>query len=462
LTVVFVCSYTRILAPPERSTIFKTTMKIFYAMFFLLAPVGLFAYLDPGTGSLLLYALVGVAASLIFALRNLWYRVRELFFAGRLRGKESNEAAEIVFHSEGGRYWQVFEPILAALETRGIDSVYVTPDPKDPAIAWARERSHLRAINPGNELMTIAWMNRLKARLVVSTTPNLDVYMWKRSPRAGRYLHLFHAPTTVEFYEKYALCFYDDILTVGPFQEKAIAELDRKRGLPAKRLYPVGLTYYDFMLRELRSLEAEGPAGGGEAATAERSGKGSILYAPSWGSRSSLVLFGRDLVGQLLSCGYRVVLRPHPQSALSDREILSGILGAFGPNPLFSVDRNLTAIRAMSDSDFMVTDFSGVMFDYAYLFGKPIILAALETPVTGGYEAEDVDGPLWDVESARRLSRPLPDDLGELPALVEEIMRDRERLMAGNLRFRDETVMNFGRAGEAVADCLENLLGGQG
>ena len=35
-------------------------LKYFYCLFFLLVPVYAFAYLDPGTGSLLLYAVIGM------------------------------------------------------------------------------------------------------------------------------------------------------------------------------------------------------------------------------------------------------------------------------------------------------------------------------------------------------------------------------------------------------------------
>lgn len=429
-------------------------MKLFYLAFFLFIPVQVFAYLDPGTGSLLLYALVGILTSFLFLLRNCTYRIREIFFARKAMQSGKTRTADIVFHSEGTRYWPVFEPILSAMDLRGISCVYVTPDTADPAIEWARIHPKVTIVNPGNELMTIAWMNHVRAGVVVSTTPNLDVYMWKRSPGVDRYIHIFHAPTTVEFYEKYALCFYDEILTVGSFQEKSINDLDERRHLPRKKFFPAGLTYYDYMIRELAELRE--PSGD----TTVQPGKASILYAPSWGNRSSLVLFGFDLIRRLLVEGYHVVLRPHPQSFISDTDVIDEISRSFCVDPLFSLDRNLTGIQAMADSDFMVTDFSGVLFDYAYLFGKPVILAVPPEPVIGGYEAEDVTGPLWDVISAQQLSRPLPENLDELPALLEDILRNSDAVRNKNLQFRDETVQNFGCAGAAVADYLVATSGG--
>lgn len=424
-------------------------MRLFYIVFFLLAPTRIFAYLDPGTGSLLLYAIVGVAASIVFTLKNLWYRVQELFFARKAGTASAMSVPDILLHSEGGRYWQVFAPIAEALEARAVPFAYVTPDPLDPAIEWANGKRYASVIRPGNEMLTISWMNRVRSKLVVSTTPNLDVFMWKRSKNAGKYVHVFHSPTTVEFYEKYALCYYDDIITVGHFQERAILELDGKRGLPRKELFCAGLSYYDVMVEELKSAEG--------ARVSDADAVPCVLYAPSWGSRSSLSSRGREIIETLLESKYRVIFRPHPQSAISDVDALASIYERFSGAAQFSVDGNRSGIQSMREADLMITDFSGILFDFAFLFNKPILLAESSVSV-GGYEAEDLDGPLWDVESARTLSRPVPERVAELPSIIESCLSD-PLVSDGIASFRKENITNFGTAGPAIADRLITLLG---
>ena len=90
-------------------------LKYFYCLFFLLVPVYAFAYLDPGTGSLLLYAVIGIASSVIFALRNLWYRILELVFSGKGKNAARKDLPDIVFHSEGKKYWHIFQSVIEAL-----------------------------------------------------------------------------------------------------------------------------------------------------------------------------------------------------------------------------------------------------------------------------------------------------------------------------------------------------------
>jgi len=41
--------------------------------------MNIFAYLDPGTGSLILQALVGIGAGVAFFVANYWHRIRSFF-----------------------------------------------------------------------------------------------------------------------------------------------------------------------------------------------------------------------------------------------------------------------------------------------------------------------------------------------------------------------------------------------
>ena len=141
-----------------------------------------FLYLDPGTGSLLLYAVVGITTTVLFALRGFWYSLRSRIFVGKRNAVK--EIPNLVFHSEGKRYWQVFQPVLKALDEYGIKYGFVTPDKNDPVFTAGLR--NVVPICPGKDLMAISYMNSIKAKIVVSTTPQLDVYMLKRSKKVGQ------------------------------------------------------------------------------------------------------------------------------------------------------------------------------------------------------------------------------------------------------------------------------------
>ncbi len=408
--------------------------RAFYFGLFLLLASPAYAYLDPGTGSLLLYAIAGIAATLLFAIRNLWYTLKgKVLLFGAV--PVSAGLPDIVFHSEGGSYWQVFKPVIESLTREGADCAYVTPDPEDPGLSCGISR--LKAFRPGGNMATIAWMNAARAGMVVSTTPHLDVYMLKRSKRVKRYIHLFHAPTDIVFYEKYAFDWYDCLLTVGPFQEAGVRELERKRGTPVKELLPTGCTYFDYMLEEISAL----PPLGEEPA---------VLYAPAWGVRSSVLTHGSGIIDALVSRGMRVIFRPHPQFYVSHVELIRDIEKRLAGTELVEMDRNRTGISSMARSDLMITDLSGVLFDYACLFSRPILLANSNAD-PGGQEGEDMSGDLWDVTASRELAYALVDGLSSLPDLVARARGSAGEYGQRAREFRDRAFYNFGKAGPAAA-----------
>ncbi len=405
-------------------------------LYLLLAAAPAHAYLDPGTGSLLLYALVGIATTLLFALRNLWYGLKGRALLSR-SVSISSALPDVVFHSEGGKYWQVFQPVIAALEREGVACAYVTPDAADPALAW--KGRGFTAVHPGRELMTIAHMNAARTALVVSSTPNLDVYMLKRSRQVRHYTHLFHAPTDVAFYEKFAFDWYDSLLTVGPFQERSVRELERRRGLPAKRLFETGCTYYDYMLQERR----DDGHGDGHPFT--------VLYAPAWGGRSSILKYGTAILDALAEAGVRTIFRPHPQFYVSHVQIIRDIERRFAGSSTVEIDTNRTGTASMRRSDVMISDLSGVLFDYAFLFERPIILANADSDV-GGQEAEDLSGEIWDVAMSKRLARCLAEEeIAAVARVAAEAGAAGEETRSRIRQLRDKELFNFGSAGAAAA-----------
>ena len=421
-------------------------LKYFYCLFFLLVPVYAFAYLDPGTGSLLLYAVIGIASSVIFALRNLWYRILELVFSGKGKNAARKDLPDIVFHSEGKKYWHIFQPVVEALLKRNVPCAYISPDKSDPGLTFMTDDKNYQPINPGKELAAISYLNMIKTKLVVSTTPGLDVYMWKRSKNVKRYAHLFHAPTGVDFYEKYALSFYDDVFSVGPFTQKAQDFLDDYRNLPRKKFYPTGCTYYDYLVNEAAEKKK----------TIKPDGN-TILYAPSWGKRSSVTKYKTEIISELIKTGMKVIFRPHPQSFISDKSIIDDIKHKFSGHPQFHLDSNNTGIESMASADILVTDLSGVLFDFAYLYTRPIIIVNYKTGV-GGYEAEYIGDFGYDIEASLALAEKAGEDITKISEKIMFIMKNYDDVSDKIKSFREKNIYNFGFAGAAAAEHIINIL----
>jgi O-antigen/teichoic acid export membrane protein len=57
----------------------------------LLVSPGVFAYLDPTTGSMVISAIVGILASIALALKTYWYKVKGFFKRGQKQGRTQQE-----------------------------------------------------------------------------------------------------------------------------------------------------------------------------------------------------------------------------------------------------------------------------------------------------------------------------------------------------------------------------------
>ena len=400
-------------------------------------------YLDPGTGSLLLYAIVGITTTVLFALRGFWYSLRSKLFLGKKGAVK--EMPELVFQSEGGKYWQVFQPVLRALDKYDIKYGFVTSDKNDPVFTSGLK--NVVAVCPGKELMTLSYMNRIKAKIVVSTTPQLDVYMLKRSKHVGKYVHLFHAPADIGMYEMYAFDNYDTLLCTGPYQKEAIRSIEKARHEKAKELLNTGCTYYDYMLEELKKLPQKPDDGL------------TVLYAPAWGERSSVVKYGTEVIDRLADAGIRVIFRPHPQMYVSDKETIAAVEEKIKGNSLIELDRNRTAAASMARSHAMVTDISGVIFDYALLFEKPIFLVNAEYNL-GGYDVIDIDGGrVWDLDKSREITRIIkPEEIQNLASIVKSEMGNADTYRGKIRKIKTEEIYNYGHAGEVAAAQLVEML----
>ena len=400
-------------------------------------------YLDPGTGSLLLYAIVGITTTVLFALRGFWYSLRSKVFMGKKGAVK--ELPDLVFQSEGGKYWQVFQPVLKALDKYDIKYGFVTADKNDPVFGAGLK--NVVPVCPGKELMTLSYMNNIKAKVVVSTTPQLDVYMLRRSKHVQKYVHLFHAPADIGMYEMYAFDYYDTLLCTGGYQKEAIRSIEKNRHEKAKELLDTGCTYYDYMLEELKKL----PQKPDETLT--------VLYAPAWGERSSVVKYGTAVIDRLVEAGIRVIFRPHPQMYVSDKETILAVEEKIRGNSLIELDRGRTAAASMARSHAMVTDISGVIFDYAFLFERPIFLVNAEYNL-GGYDVIDIDGgKVWDLDKSREITRIItPEEVQNLASIVKSEVGNADAYRDKIRRIKTEEIYNFGHAGEAAAKQLVEML----
>jgi len=208
-------------------------------------------YIDPGTGSMLFAILIGIIGTLRYLLKN-WIVQLRFFINGGKKVDTNADKIPFVIFSDDKRYWNIFEPVCREFDERGIDIAYMTASPDDPVLDNHYEHVKAQFIGTGNK--AFSKMNFLNASIVLSTTPGLDVYQWKRSKDVQYYVHILHAATEVAGYRMFGIDYYDAVLLSGDYQERDIRNLEKIRNLPRKELVMAGIPYMDVMSARFASM----------------------------------------------------------------------------------------------------------------------------------------------------------------------------------------------------------------
>lgn len=326
-----------------------------------------YAYIDPGTGSALLYVVSGVVVSAYFGIRGVYHRLVELFF--RVRFKYQN--CEIAIHSEDPRYEITFLPIIEQLVQIGADITYFTMYERDNSFSALPLGVLHTSIPPG--MVGYAYLNNLKAIVLVTTTVQLDVMTFRRSKHIRHYTIVQHAIGESRYVRPFAYDYYDSICCCGPIFKENIEKMESIRKLPKKILHQTGIPHYESLIKYAKDAPKPGL-------------RPTVLISPSWGPLSMFETIGTDFIKKI-SENFDVIVRPHPQMKISQPELYKNILELSG----VVVDTSRTPSEAMSKAHIMLSDISGITQEFAFIYERPVLVVD-QSQCEGGLEGE-VLGP---------------------------------------------------------------------
>ena len=404
-------------------------------------------YIDPGTGSMLFTIIIGIASAGIFFLRALIIKLKFVVSGGKAIADEKNSGKkEVVIFTDSKRYWNVFKPICDEFEKRGKEVYYWTASPDDPALKEDYKHVKCEFIGEGNK--AFSRLNMMKAHICLSTTPGLDVYQWKRSKDVDYYVHIYHAVDEGLGYRMFGVDFYDAVLLTGEFQGENIRKLEKLRNLPAKETVVTGCTYMDGLKEKLDNLKKLDKTNDNKEKL--------ILLAPSWGPSSILNKYGEKIIDSLIATGYNIAVRPHPQMAISDPKLLESLKAKYPDSEKFSWNADNDNFDILSRSDVMITDFSGIIFDYCLVFDKPLIYADTSMDLAP-YDAAWIDEPLWRFEVLPKLGVQLSEDkFDNMKDIIDNLLTN-DKFKQGREEVKSQAWQCIGESAKLTVDYLENI-----
>lgn len=398
-------------------------------------------YIDPGTGSMLFSILIGAAATVFFLFRALLLKIK-FILSGKKDGSAQVDSSykPYVIYNEGNQYWNTFKPVVEEFEARKIPLEYLTSSKTDPVFDQKYNYVKAEFIGEGNS--AFAKLNMLSAGVVLMTTPGLQVYQLKRSKNVKHYSHVLHMPNDATTYRLFGLDFFDSVLLTGDYQATDLRYLEKKRGINKKELVTVGCPYLDVYKQNIAEIPAE------------ENHPFTVLVSPSWGDVGLLKKYGEKLLDPLSKTGWRIIVRPHPQSKKSEAEMLERLTARYKDNPNIVWDYERQNIFSLKKSDIMISDFSGIIFDYTFLCDKPVMYVNAGMDLRP-YDAYDLDGKeLWQYSVLRKFGTELKEEQFANIKEVIQSVSDSKELEEARHAAKAEAWMHEGEAGKNIADFM--------
>lgn len=357
----------------------------------------------------------------------------------------------LVFYAEGGGYYKYFQSVVEWLLAHSNVTIhYVTNDPKDSVFSLAGKNPHVRAYYIG-PVKIIPLMMKMDADMVVMTTPDLNTYQLKRSyvKRDVEYVYLDHGPTSVHMcYRKGAFDHFDTIMANGPFQVAEHRATEKLYGLKAKNIVESGYPLLDLLLS---ASAAEQPKAAGRR----------IMIAPSYQADCIPDSCLDALVEAITSSnpGCTVVFRPHPQYVRRFPAKMQAIAERYRDRSDVVMEDDFSKPSTMDQADVLVTDWSGIAYEYAFKTKRPVVFVDTPMKVINlewkeiGLEPTDisfrdevgVSVRLDDIPAAGRAVADMLANPGKFAAKIESLLQSQ--------------FYNPGHAGEVVGKhILETLI----
>ena len=355
--------------------------------------------------------------------------------------KLTQEQRAVVFYAENKASINHFRQLIHELtEKRNLEICYITSVEDDPFLEI--KNSKIKSFYIGNGSARTHFFLTLEAKVLLMDMPDLENFHIKRSKVFPvHYVYIFHSVFSTHTYlRKNALFNFDTIFCVGPHHIEEIKKAEKIYGLKPKNLIEYGFGRIDDLLSKKNLMNSS-------------ENKKIILITPTYGKNNLLEKCGVKLIQMLLDSNFKVVLRPHFKILKESKELVNGIMKQFKNNENFSVEKGVIPFELFFNSTCLITDWSGISFEYAFVFEKPVIFIDLPQKIVNSHYKELSIEPM-EVKNRERIGLVVTPN--NLEKIIEFIKNDDFKEDVKQIR--SSIVYNIENSNKKGADFIEKIV----
>ncbi|MBN18526.1 MAG: hypothetical protein CL758_03480 [Chloroflexi bacterium] len=264
---------------------------------------------------------------------------------------------KIIFYAENRASINHLRPLMNEFILRNQQIVYATSVENDLNFS---DEPLVKIIKVGKGMARINFFLKIETKIFVTDMPDIEKYHLKRSRKFNvHYIYVFHSVfSTHSYLRKGALDHYDTIFCVGDHHIKEILETEKMCDLEPKKLVKYGFPRIEEVLKNVEKKDVDSNL---------------IILAPSYGKDNFLLKHGQMIINILLENNFIVFLRPHYRIFEENAKKINQIISEFEDNKNFIIENGIIPHKIFNESLCMITDWSGISFEYAFAQLKPVI-----------------------------------------------------------------------------------------
>ena len=361
--------------------------------------------------------------------------------------KLSDFERSIVFYAENKASMDYFGSLISELtEKMNLQICYVTSVKDDPILDSKNQR--ILPFYIGDGTARTKFFLTLKAKILVMDMPDLDQFHIKRSKiYPVHYVYLFHSIFSIHSYlRKGAIDNYDTIFCVGPHHVNEVRETEKVYELKPKNLVKYGFGRLDTLLQKKENFQ------GTNSDT-----KDLIIIAPSYGDNNLLEKCGIKLIEVLLKTNFRVMLRPHLRTLRDSTKLIGLINEKFEKNPNFILEKGDIPFDSYHNSKCMISDWSGISLEYAFIFERPVIFIDVPKKVLNP-NSSDISLEPIEISIREKIGSVVSlNSLEEIPLIIKDLEKNAQIFNKQIKEIISNTVYNIGESAKIGAKYIQRL-----
>ena len=275
---------------------------------------------------------------------------------------EQDYSNQVVFYSETANDWQHTSEIIKELIKRtSFNILYICSDKNDYGLSY-KEKNFKSYLIKNKHLLTWLFKN-IRSKIMLMTLPDLNQYYLKRSKHLVHYIYIPHSLSSLHsIYRKGAFDHFDTLFCVGPHHIKEARKIEQIYNLKKKFLIEFGYSKIDNLINSYKSFKKK------------KNDKLNFLIAPTWGD-NSIINNGKviEVMDHIKLLGHNMILRPHPITVRESNDIINKIISRYKDYSNFIYQPSTDNNQTLYISDVLVSDWSGVAFEFAFGLKKPVL-----------------------------------------------------------------------------------------